>query len=94
MNWSEKAEADLDDIWNYTERKWGEEQADKYLAGLNAAIGSDRPRKLRARPIDFVAAGLWRMRYVRHYLYFRYTDEDIHVERVLHDSMDETLHIP
>ena len=32
------AEQDLIEIWLYTFNEWGEQQADKYLEDLNAAI--------------------------------------------------------
>lgn len=38
--------------------------------------------------------GWFRMRYVRHFIYFRNDGAALRVMRVLHDSMDETLHIP
>ena len=47
-----------------------------------------------AKPLPFVRSGVMRMRYVRHYIYFYERDEGVYVERVLHDSMDETLHLP
>jgi plasmid stabilization system protein ParE len=72
----------------------GEEQADLYLAQLNAAVGDENLRRVRARPIDFVQPGWFRMREVRHFIYFRLTGDDVVVMRVLHDSMDETLHLP
>ncbi len=34
------------------------------------------------------------MRHARHFLYFRELGSNIRVIRVLHDSMDETLHLP
>jgi plasmid stabilization system protein ParE len=34
------------------------------------------------------------MREVRHFIYFRVEEEDVLVVRVLHDTMDETLHLP
>jgi plasmid stabilization system protein ParE len=34
------------------------------------------------------------MRYVRHFIYFRVDGETLQVMRILHDSMDETLHLP
>ena len=94
MIWTEKAEADLDEIWRFSREKWGEDRADRYLADLNAAVRDERTRELRARPIDFVSRGWFRMRAARHFIYFRLRDEDLVVMRVLHDSMDETLHLP
>lgn len=34
------------------------------------------------------------MRYIRHFIYFYERDDGIYVERVLHDGMDATLHLP
>jgi toxin ParE1/3/4 len=92
--WTERAEADLDDIWSFTTERWNEEQADLYLERLRSAISNQDTRKLRAKPIDFAMSGVMRMREVRHFIYFRMVDEGLLVLRVLHDSMDETLHLP
>ncbi len=94
MIWTECAEADLEQIWRYTHQQWGEEQADLYLSRLHAAIEDERNRKLRARELSFVSPGCFRMRQIRHFIYFRNAGEDVVVLRVLHDSMDETLHLP
>jgi toxin ParE1/3/4 len=92
--WAEKAKSDLDDIWHFTRRRWGEDRADLYLVGLNEAISDPEVRRLRARAIDFVKPGWFRMRVVRHFIYFRELNGNLLVERVLHDSMDETMHLP
>jgi plasmid stabilization system protein ParE len=34
------------------------------------------------------------MREVRHLIYFKLVGESVQVIRVLHDSMDETMHLP
>ncbi len=94
MNWSERAEADLDEIWRFSEERWGERQADLYLYRLKRAVADGKVRERRARAIDFVRPGLFKMREVRHFIYFRVIDGDIVVVRVLHDSMDEILHLP
>lgn len=45
------AEQDLVEIWLYTFNEWGEQQADKYLDDLNAAITllADQPLASRER---------------------------------------------
>lgn len=57
-------------------------------------MGDGRNRRLKARAIDFVSPGLLRMREVRHFIYFRLVEGDVLVVRVLHDMMDQTLHLP
>ena len=92
--WTETAAADLDDIWRYTERSWDEEQADLYISAIHEDMGNSEAIKLRARRIDHVSPDLWRMHHTRHFVYFRYTGETIQISRVLHDMMDDTLHLP
>jgi toxin ParE1/3/4 len=75
-------------------RKWGEQQADAYVSRISSVIEDERKRRLRARSVDFVSAGLFRMREVRHLIYFKLVGESVQVIRVLHDSMDETMHLP
>ena len=94
MIWTERAEADLDEIWRFSRHKWGEEQADHHIAGLNAAVSDEHARRLRSRRLDHVRSDWFRMRQVRHFIYFRLTEQGVLVVRVLHDSMDETLHLP
>lgn len=36
---TEKAKADLRDIWNFTEDRWGEQQADTYYREIIKTIG-------------------------------------------------------
>jgi toxin ParE1/3/4 len=92
--WTARAEADLEEIWLFTRDRWSEEQADLYLDRLRGAVSNRDNRRLRAKPIDFARRGVMRMREVRHFIYFRMVDEGLLVLRVLHDSMDETLHLP
>jgi toxin ParE1/3/4 len=94
VTWTERAEADLDEIWHFTRRKWGEEQADRYITRLSEAVDDEGTRRLQAKRLNIASPGWFRMREVRHFIYFRQTDVDIVVIRVLHDSMDETLHLP
>jgi len=94
LSWSDRAEADLDEIWRFTEERWGEDQADLYLCRLKQAVADATVRKRRARAINFVRPGLFKMREVRHFIYFRIAEGEIVVVRVLHDSMDEILHLP
>lgn len=49
--------------------------------------------KLASKSVEFVAPGLRKARLVRHFIYFRQTDEAVTVARVLHDAMEETIHV-
>jgi len=70
------------------------EQADGYLRSIDLAAGQLAAGRLRSRSLHFVSAGLRKARCKRHFLYFRKHDAGgIRIERVLHDRMDETLHL-
>ncbi len=94
LTWSEKAEADLDEVWRFTRRRWGVSQADAYLGGIKAALQDPIALRRQAKPIGHVKEELYRVRVIRHFVYFRFTEDAVNVSRVLHDSMDETLHLP
>ncbi len=87
-----EAEADINDILLYTWQQWGEEQRDRYDAGLDRAInaladfaemGVRMPRLFsgcRARPVE------------RHVLYYRIMGDTIEVVRILHERTDPSRH--
>jgi toxin ParE1/3/4 len=55
------------DIWDYTERTWGEEQADKYLRGLVEAINAAQGRRhLWRQVVDEALSGVFLLRYQHH----------------------------
>ena len=78
------------EIWDYTERTWGESQADKYIRGLVAAIQEAADSRHRWRPVmDEVLPGVYFIRYERHLIFFRSLSADaIGVISVLHENMN------
>jgi toxin ParE1/3/4 len=60
------------EIWDYTERTWGEEQADKYVRGLVDAINAAEGKRHQWRRVaDESLSGVYFIRYQHHYLFFR-----------------------
>lgn len=78
------------EIWDYTERKWGESQADRYIRGMFAAIHEAADSRHRWRPvIDEFLSGVYYIRYERHFIFFRILSVDtIGVITVLHENMN------
>ena len=93
MIFADTARADLEEIWEYTADRWGIEQADRYVQSIAHAADDVAAGRLRSRSLDFVRPGLRKARCARHFIYFRKRDVGIRVVRVLHDQMDETLHL-
>jgi toxin ParE1/3/4 len=90
---SPAAQADIDGIWDYTARRWGEEQAVRYLQDMR-----DVCRKLAAgtrpsRPVD-IRPGYHRCQSGSHVLYFKTADDgQIVIIRILHQRMDVNRHL-
>jgi toxin ParE1/3/4 len=80
----------LVEIWAYTEAKWGDKQADKYLDGLRDALKNicaepDNWRKVKDRRF----AGIYFFRYEKHLVFFKQLGPELlAVISVLHNSMD------
>ena len=85
-----------DEIWDYTLRRWGEKQAEKYIHGLHNHLQQladkilqwrDLPNRILVPPdIDIK---IYFSVYEYHYLFFReLSDGDIGIMSILHESMD------
>ncbi|MEZ5534707.1 MAG: type II toxin-antitoxin system RelE/ParE family toxin [Thiolinea sp.] len=93
------AEAQLDEIWDYSFSRFGEHQADRYLEGffqlLGELIASGRCRGLRPRQVprdkiaDITDRIIYYVRYEHHYLYFHdLSDGELGVICILGERMD------
>jgi toxin ParE1/3/4 len=83
------ANARLDDIYRHTSEQWGEEQAERYLAGLFARFAEIAERKVVWRPVP---AAFGQPGYVcrceRHLIYFReLADGTVGIVTILHERM-------
>lgn len=87
-----QADRDLEEIWDYTDQKWGRTQACAYLTRLEdrMRVLADNPSRGRKRlevsgmPMSFHEG--------KHMIFYRPTEDGIEVLRVLHDSMDFSRH--
>ena len=90
---SPAAERDLEDIWKYTRREWGLEQAERYTDLLTAAFHVLAESPKSAPACDHIRPGYRRRNVERHMIYFRITDYGIAIIRVLHERMDAPHHL-
>ena len=88
-----KARSDLTDIWSYSNKRWGYEQADNYVDALydrfiwltrNSSVWKQR---------DDIHEGLYGCNEGRHVIFFRRYDKGIEIVRILHDRMDLHRHL-
>lgn len=86
---SPAARSDLENIWNYTARTWGDGQAEIYVLSIRAALDGLAEGKLLARSAEDIRPGYRKYAVGSHFLFFRLTDAGvIDVIRILHQRMD------
>ena len=87
FRFSRRAEADLLAIGAYTLRTWGEDQADRYIDGLEACCQMLAGNPALGRACDDIRPGLRRMEHGRHVVLCRQAAGGILVSRILHQRM-------
>ncbi|WP_309387260.1 type II toxin-antitoxin system RelE/ParE family toxin [Cerasicoccus frondis] len=80
----------LQQIWEYTDERWGEEQARRYLTGLHSSmedianssrLGHIRQMQVKGRVVQF-------FRYQQHFVYFTEKENEVVILSILHGAMD------
>ena len=87
------AEADLEDIWLYTRKRWSSAQADRYLLGLFDAFEALDRGDVRGRPTN-IRPGYLKYPCAGHVIYFRVRDGRLEIVRILHGGQDVERHLP
>jgi len=82
------ARADLDGIWDYDFRIWGAAQAETYLRAIAAACAGLADGTTASQDAGHVRAGYRKAISVRHVLFYRRSEAQIVVVRILHQRMD------
>ena len=90
-----KAKRSLIEIWRYTDETWGENQADKYIRGLYAAIEKASRDRASWKPVEYeLAQGIYFIRYQHHYVFFRQLSKgNIGIIGIFHERMDLPMRI-
>lgn len=86
---TKKAVQDLKQIWNYTFDNWSEYQADKYYKELLNHCSKIAKDPILGKQYGFLIKGLKGSKVNKHIIFYRQiTEEEIEVERILHERMD------
>jgi toxin ParE1/3/4 len=91
---SARAEADLREIWRFSYERFGEAQADCYVDELEKGLRECGAEPEQGKPREDVRPGYWSRLVRKHVVFYTFSDPEILVQRVLHGSMDPTLHLP
>ena len=90
--YSAAAEADLNDILDYTIQTRGVEQALKYIDGLEERVKSLAEHPAIGRPCNDLYKSLRAFPYESHTLFYIEDKSGITIVRVLHGRMNPALH--
>ena len=81
----------IDEIYRYSQDRWGKTQADSYITGLFDVFERIAAGGVASRPIpaEFGVDGCF-FRYEKHFVYWKWlSDGDIGIVTVLHERMHQ-----
>jgi toxin ParE1/3/4 len=90
---SRRAEADLDEIWTFTEKRWGMDQAEAYTRQIWRAVEMLGANPSGGRACPDVRPGYYKYRTGSHLLFYRIVGGAVDIVRILHESMDFERHL-
>lgn len=91
---SERARKDILDITDYTEEKWSEEQAEKYVRMIFSECRELANKPLVGRSYDECRPGLRGYPCGKHVIFYRVLSlTKVRIIRVLHEQMDFPRHL-
>jgi toxin ParE1/3/4 len=85
---TERARADLIDIYDFTEGKFGAYQAEACHAGLVRSFGPLADFPLIGQTVDELAAGYQRFRFQSHLIFYTIRPDHVEIRSVVHSAVD------
>jgi toxin ParE1/3/4 len=89
---SPQARSDLDEIWQYSARVWGIEQAEAYIRSLSQIFALLAANPRLGRDADDIRPDYLKFPAASHMIYYRIS-ETLDIIRILHRSMDAGRHL-
>ena len=88
-----KAVTDLEDIFDYSVPKFGVVRAEQYILDLNEAFIKLAEEPHIGKDYTHVKQELMGFPVVSHIVFFKHTSTQLYIIRVLHKSMDYSIHL-
>ena len=89
-----KAKADLKNIAQYSDRKWGKSKRNNYIKQLDDCFHLLAEKPNLGFKIDFIHKGYMKFPQNSHMIFFKQiTNSRIQIIRILHHKMDVKIHI-
>lgn len=93
FQFTEEADADLEDISFYTYVKWGEKQAEKYLTNLKEYVIAFSENPFNGKDVSYMGTEFRMFAFKSHYIFYLTREDDILIVRLLGQSMDYLQHL-
>lgn len=90
---SNRAVEDFESIYEYTWKRFGPQQADKYTNELSLLFQSLAIHPLMGHDCSKIMAGVRQFNHRQHVIFYHYTDYGVLIIRILHQLMDPMLHV-
>ncbi len=88
------AEADLEGIFRYTIKEWGEAQTEKYLGKISQGLKNIATRKVSSRTFSEKFPEVLVVRCEHHYIFYLYSESGKPVIlAILHERMDMLIRL-
>jgi toxin ParE1/3/4 len=88
------AEKDLEEIYDFTIRSWGSQQAEKYQDQLFLGMKQLLKNPKLGKTYPYYAGNSYRKLHINKHLIFYFTDsENCTIVRILHDAVDVERHL-
>ena len=94
IEFTPKAQRDIEEIWDYSFERFGFEKAEAYLRELQRAAETVAEDPRRGLACDNIRSGYRKFPVGSHILFFRASESRIVIVRILHQRMDFERHLP
>ncbi len=88
-----RAQRDIEEIWDYSARTWGIDQAELYLRQIQDTLRLLAGQPDLGRSCDDIRPGYKRHATGAHIVFYRTLDDGVDVVRILHQRMNVEDHL-
>jgi len=93
LTFSPAALVDIEDIYDYSRENWGIEQAEIYILGLSKICEQLASGEKPGRNASDVRDGYRKQKFGSHLAFYKHTDNELVIIRILHESRDFVRHV-
>lgn len=88
------AASDIESIWDFTEGRWGTDQAERYVMALRDTCAAMADGSRPGQDASDIRDGYQKLRCGKHVIFARGRDDGaLEIVRILHERMDITAHL-